>query len=311
MILRLFCVTAAVSTVLANESMLDLRMAVDPFDAKNRSHIDIVSQASFKTPYCSLLVNPEIAFFLNKSVDFGISLGHRWELPVGILGHHIFFDRSQLPKISVNQIGTGIDLLTSKIDIRANYYHPVSPSVLLRDRIVKPCKWMEAEAMFKTPYFNLGVGPNLNIDSGVMGAQGRVIIPFERFSVGLGGMLDARGERQGFIITNFHLYRDKSGDITHTPLSHTKRPKIEFVPVHPNKNKKNSQPNSQNKKESPEEVVTDPEKINQIIKEKEDDPSYFLVEEETNNIPGDIPIDPETKTVWESIWDFFLGKKST
>ena len=314
----------------ATESTVDLRMAVDPIDAKNRSHIDILSQTTFDMGPCSLLVNPEIDFYFNKSVDFGLSLGHRWALPYGALGHHIYFDRSQLPKLSVNQIGTGIDYLTPYVDFRLNYYQPLSGIFELAGYKFKPCKWIEGEALLKTPFANFGIGPSLNFDNQVWGAQGRVIFPFERFSLGVGSHIDQRGNSDAFLCTSFHLYKDKNGDPKNQVASHNKRPKIEFYPIKPPKKKFDEADKVEEKK--PEYVeITDPDEVeNQLEKDKEKGVLYLTdeglktlkqIEDESlpkevaevieeSVAPPQIPPAPETKTVWESICDFFLGTRN-
>lgn len=321
--MKFLAILTTLTTLLtASESMTDLRIAVDPFDAKNRSHVDFVAQASFDAGKFSFLVNPELAVYLNKSVDFGISLGHRWPFMNGAIGHHVFFDRSQMPTISVNQVGSGIDWLTPFMDFRANYYHPISPAITLKDRLVKPCKWGELEAVYKTKYFNVAAGPNFNFDSRILGAQSRFVIPFERFSLGIGGTIDQSGKKEAFLLTSFHLYRDKGGQYSNIPASHSKRPKVEFITV------KLKQKKTEDKKVHKLEEAKkkfDEEDLQPIV-EAIDDAEELTFDEEVDKYwteraererreaekevvaPPAIPIQPEEKGIWDSIKDFFFGK---
>lgn len=307
----LLTIATAYSIILpATESMSDLRIAVDPTDAKNRSHIDFISQTSFDMGRFSFLVNPELAFYLNRSVDFGLSLGHRWPTRIGAFGHHVFFDRSQMPTISVNQFGSGIDWLTPKFDLRANYYHPISPAITLKDRLVKPCKWLEMESVFKTKYFNVAAGPTYNIDSGIFGVQSRFVVPFERFSLGLGGSIDQSGRKETFLLTSFHLYRDKGGEYSNIPASHTKRPKVDFITIklkqkkeHPKKfDEKDLQPAKQEEEESDFEKSAREYWEERAKREREEEKQVIA--------PPVVPVEPDEKSIWQSIKDFFLGEEN-
>jgi len=210
--------------LLASESILDLQIGVNPANAKNKSYVGITSQTSFDTIYGSLLFNPEVSFYLDKSVDFSFSCGHRWKLAGGAIGQHFFFDRCQLPNLSVNQVGTGVDYVTDLFTVKLNYYHPVTGPVDFLGTKIFPCRWAELEGCFKTRYFNFSLVPNYNIETTVPGLQAKFVVPFNRFSLGLGGFCDLMGNKQAFFSTNFHLYKLPTPQRVNSVHSHAKQP---------------------------------------------------------------------------------------
>jgi hypothetical protein len=258
--LKWFIPVVFASQIVAADSMLDLRVAVDPYDAKNRSHIDVVSQTFYETSHGWLLINPEIAFYLNRSVDFGCSFGYRWKTKYGAMGHHVFFDRAQMPKISINQIGASLDWITPAFDLRTSYYHPITPPILYKNAFIRPCKWAEVELLIKNRYCNIGVSPNVNIESLVYGVSGKVVFPFEYFSLGVGAAVDQTGSKQGFLITSFHLYKNKGSSVGGQPAVHNRRPRLHFAPIKPKKPPKQD-PVQEEPKDPIEEDMITPEEI--------------------------------------------------
>lgn len=301
--------TIAICTLLllnafSHQHSVDLKMSVDPIDAKNRSHIDIVAQKAFEFKNFSILLSPEIAFYFNKSVDFGLTLGHRWNLAYGAVGHYVFFDRSQLPKISVNQVGSGFDYITDKFDVRLNYYHPISPALQLKDRIVKPCKWIESEGIFKHKYVHIGAGPTFNIDAKVVGVQSKIIFPFDKFSLGLGASIDQNKHKQLFLITSFHLYKTSKYNHANSPSSHTKRPKIYSYKI----KQEPSKVSAPKVKEEEEEIEGVEEQSDDQDSEQKDT-SEEVIEDPKVVAPMDVPPPENDKGILKTISDFFFTSR--
>lgn len=200
------------------------------FTLKAQKSFEIESDDS---PTHALLIDPQIAFYLDGSVAASLSLGHRYDSELGVIGHHIFFDKTSFTSIVLNQVGTGFDILGDTFEFSANYYHPLiqgSSTISPTLSRVKPHKWVESEFRWKTPYAVLSAGPTYNFFSNQVGAHGKVSIPFSYFDLGVGGSLESGQDKCLFFTVSFRLYRNKGDSLLSVPAGHTRKVKHSVFP---------------------------------------------------------------------------------
>ena len=213
----------------AADSQVDVRIDTDPNNLQNRSSFNITTTTSqeFGTDH-ALLFTPEMTFYNDGSVDFSIGAGHRHNWKGLAFGHHVFFDRSTVGALCLDQVGTGVDVLSDRVDFRANYYHPCTKATDGGFFTVKSCRWADAEFFFKTPYFGVGTGPLYNLDFKNWAIHSRLVVPLRDCSVSVGAIAGQGGYGQALLSVSFHLFKPKSkGNLT-APSCHVQKSNIYY-----------------------------------------------------------------------------------
>lgn len=218
-----------ICTAFAAESQLDLRVDADPINLQRKTSINITSTTSVKTPdeQHGFLITPEMSFYHTGGIDFSVTGAHRHRWDNWVLGHNIFFDRTNFDQFSLDQIGTGVDLQTPRFDFRANCYFPISTS---NAKSLKPCKWVDSEIFFKTPYFGIGTGPLYNIDLNTWALHSRIVVPMKDITLNLGGICGAGNYAQNTVMfsMSFHLFKPKKSDALTLPACHVHKSSIYY-----------------------------------------------------------------------------------
>lgn len=216
---------STITTVFATESQIDLKIDADPNDLHKKSSFNVMSTTSANSEDHSVLISPEMSLYTTGTIDFSLTGTHRHRLGSYIFGHSIFFDRSNMGFVSFDQLGTGFDVLTKRMEARLNYYHPICYG---KKMAVKAAKWLDAEVFFNTPYFGVGTGPIYNIDMKFWALHSRLVIPMRTCSFTLGGICGEKGYAQAFISVSFHLFRPAHSDLLIAPPCHTSKSNIYY-----------------------------------------------------------------------------------
>lgn len=209
------------------DSQVDLRLDTDPSNLQGKSAFNVITTTALQTEDSkhAVLFTPEMSFYANGGIDFSVTTTHRHKYKNVVVGHNIFFDRTNAGSFFLDQLGTGFDLLTPRFDFRVNYYHPITNYAYSP---LKACKWADSEIFFKTPYFGVGTGPLYNLDMKEWALHSRVIIPFKDFSLNFGGLCGQAGFSQAIFSISFHLFKPKSQDILISPPCHVQKANIYY-----------------------------------------------------------------------------------
>lgn len=212
------------SLLYSAESQVDLRIDTNPMNLQGRSAFNLTTTTSLPddAENHALIFTPEMSFYTNGGIDFSITTGHRHKWDSWILGHTIFFDRSNVSGIALDQMGTGFDLQTPRFDFRMNYYHPITQ---LDESPIQLAKWMDAEIFFKTPWFGVGTGPLYNIDQNSFSLHSRIVVPVKDITLNLGALCGEgeMGISQAIFSISFHLFKPKKPNALTSPPCHVQK----------------------------------------------------------------------------------------
>ena len=231
--LRSFLCALAVTcgALFAHDSSLDLRIDADPTNLGGSGSMNVTTTNVAEFGNHSLLFTPEMSFYANGGIDFSVSAGHRHTFWGATFGHHVFFDRSNQGLMTFDQIGTGLDVLTARWDLRANYYEPYYKRARYYGPFysVTSSKWADAEIFFKTRFFGVGTGPLYNIDEKHWGLHSRLIIPMNHCSVSIGAICGQSDHAQGCVSVSFHLFKPKVCSPLVIPGSHVQKSNVYYI----------------------------------------------------------------------------------
>lgn len=213
----------------AAESQVDFRIDTDPTNLQGKTSFNLTTTTAIPddAENHAIIFTPEMSFHTNQCIDFSITTGHRHRWKSWVLGHTLFFDRSNLEGIALDQIGTGVDLQTTRFDFRANYYHPITN---LKFSAIQPSRWTDAEIFFKTPYFGVGTGPLYNLDTKTWALHSRLVVPIKDVTLNLGALCGA-GEyatTQAMFSISFHLFKPKKPDALISPPCHVHKASLYY-----------------------------------------------------------------------------------
>lgn len=226
---------AAGSSLFAYDSYIDCQVTANPYDLRGQTHIDITAPHVFYHEQGSVIFTPELTSYVGSNTDIGFSLAKKHLIGPFTVGSHIFYDRSSFPGGNFHHVGSGIFVGTDHFEFTSNYYHPLSPGwsipaipMVRADAFVKPCKWIDSEFQIKSPWFQVGTGPIYNFDYKEVALHSRLIVPTERCTFSLGGMMSESGFCQGFISVSFSLMKNPSSSMLSTPLNRTKKCSVAY-----------------------------------------------------------------------------------
>lgn len=288
---RLIFITILLSNAAlsALDRFLDINLTTDFNNLKERSHVDFNSQAVVPFTNRSLLLSPRISVFFDGSMDVSVATGIRHQTPLGILGHHVFWDSTGARDAHFHQIGHSLDFLTDLFDYRINYYHPITKQQVYKKFLVSPHRWIESEIVYKHSLFHVGMGPKYDLFDKQWGAQAKVTVPFNYFSIGSIASYDRRSGFSASISLSFRLYGTPRKSAMESPIYHQSRvqysKELVFIPPPPQK------------KRHPEK-----DHVKEEVK-----PSDKPQENEATDPPDEKTPPPPPPKSW---WDFFFGKET-
>lgn len=213
----------AMSAVSAMDRFFDISLTTDFSNLKQRSHIDVNSQASFPVSSKMFILNPRISIYFDGTMDLSMASGLRHELPWGTLGHHVFWDTSALKNARFHQIGHSLDFLTPKFDYRLNYYHPITKEQISTKYFLSSHNWAEFEMTWKNSFCQIGLGPKYDFFRNEWGTQLRTLVPFKFFSIGSLLSYEKSNGFAGCFSLSFRLFSLPRPSFLHSPISHRSR----------------------------------------------------------------------------------------
>lgn len=220
----LFFFLIASLSIFGAESQVDLRIDSNPLIPNQRSSLNVTSTnfVDFMEGKHGALLTPEMTFHVNGNTDFSVTMAHRHKFKNVVWGHSVFLDRTHLDFCQLDQVGTGLDLLTNFFDVRLNYYHPLTR---FKYPIIFPNRWVDSEVFFKTKFFGVGTGPLYNIDTKTWALHSRIVVPLKTFSIHLGALCGSGpwADSKAVLSVSFHLFRPKTMNRMATPASHLQR----------------------------------------------------------------------------------------
>lgn len=213
----------------AVDSQVDLRIDTNPYNLEEKSSFNVTTTTAMvsESEKHALIFTPEMSFYANGGIDFSITYGHRHRLSNFVVGHHFFFDRTNVSFKSLDQIGSGIDIQTNLCDFRMNYYHPTTK---YGKGSIRACKWADCEIFFKTPYFGVGTGPLYNLDMKAWALHSRIVIPLKSCSLNFGAICGGGeyGQSQAVFSLSFHLFEPNKRDALISPPCHVQKSNIYY-----------------------------------------------------------------------------------
>lgn len=225
MIKKIVFFVLGISFLNASDNQVDFRVDTDPSNLDHRTSFNVATTTSVMEGNHSILICPEMTFYTSGGVDFSVAMAHRHRFKGFVLGHQVFFDRSNTRSFDTDQIGTGFDLLTNQFDFRVNYYQPIRSRGVIT---FKSSKWMDAEILFKTKYFGVGTGPLYNFNMKEWALHSRLVIPMKGFSVNFGALCGQSGLSQALVSISFHLFKPNHSSALISPPGHVKKSSIYY-----------------------------------------------------------------------------------
>jgi hypothetical protein len=280
------------------DRFFDLSINTDFSNLKERSHIDLNTQAIVPFQQRSMIINPRLSVFFDGTMDASVAMGMRHDISYGILGHHVFWDSSWVKGARFHQIGHSLDFLTESLDFRINYYHPITTEQESNIFLFSSHRWIEAETVLKTNLLHIGIGPKYDLFQKTWGAQARFIVPLKFFSIGTLVSHENATGWSGCFSLSFRLYSSARDSLLSHPVCHRSRVQYskEIIYVAPPVIQKPSE----QKTEIKIEIEEPKQEITIIVQEPEVDIAPPVAITPPTVLP---PVPPPAKPSW---WSFFF-----
>lgn len=196
------------------EKGIECFLTVDPFHPNQKSKADFHSYIMMPVGSSFMVFSPRIGTYLDGSLDLSVGVGSRHQIGENVFGYHAFWDYSVSGSLSLHQVSPSIEYITPDFDVRVNYYHPLDSYKLKNGMVYFPQRWMETEAIFKTPYFHIGGGPVYNLSSKIFGAKVKISVPFQYFTVSSTAYLSSNSDKNySCVSVGIPLYSSKNQPI--------------------------------------------------------------------------------------------------
>ncbi len=191
------------------EKGLDSFVTLDPLSPIQKTRIDFNGALMTPVGLSYFIMSPRISAHLAGDFDtnFGIGIRKPFVTQNFILGYHVFYDLSMRKPMVFHQTGLSGEFLTDDVDVRMNYYHPMSKSFDNLYIKAAPHKWVEAEILWKFHKFCVGVSPIYNLTTKMASFKPKVVLPFSFLTIEAGIHLSQNFQNStSYISTSIPLY---------------------------------------------------------------------------------------------------------
>jgi hypothetical protein len=237
-------IIVACSSLFSYDSYVDCQLTANPYDLRGQTRVDIIAPHVIYHTGGSFVFSPEVSTYTNSNTDLGFSIAKKHQVGDFVVGSHLFYDRSGLKGATFHHTGGGIYLGCDVFEVTANYYHPLTKDKITRSlgslvegfmprSFRKSCKWIDSEFLLKSPWFKVGTGIIYNVAYNETALHSRFIIPTERCTLSVGGIMGQSGFSQGFVSISFSLSKNPSSSLLSTPIGRCKKNSVSFFNLAP------------------------------------------------------------------------------
>lgn len=137
-----------------------------------------------KSDHRAWVVSPSVSYFLNGTAGFSVAGGIRHDVWNVSLGNHLIFNCFSDQIGSIYQVGKCVDVLHDNWEARVSYYAPSRGRIPQSSMLYATNSLIDGEVIYKTPFFNFGVGHQYDFTEKRNTSNIKVSLPLEKFSIG-------------------------------------------------------------------------------------------------------------------------------